>query len=376
MPLKVLAKAVIKKNSRVLVRIDSDVDVIRGTIARESAYRLDCALPTLKYLLQKKAIITVMGHRGRPAGKKVVSLSLAPVQKYFETKLRRQLHFLPNVRFDAREEINDIAYARELADGQDIFINESFATAHRAHASTEAITHVLPSYAGIQFEREVRELSRLTRAQRPLSVIIGGAKIETKVPVIAQFVDRAAHIFIVGAAANAFFAARGMCIGASVVSEESVRAARALLKHKNIFIPVDVMVGGARGAFRAFALPDDGVHIGFEICTAQEKILDIGPATLVMMSELLTGSRTMLWNGPAGVFEQKPFHLGTERIARMLSKYGRSGAHVVAGGGETVTSILQNKMTRGFTHISTGGGAMLEFLSGKKLPVVVSLYKK
>lgn len=368
MQLRSLKSALIDSGTPVLVRIDSDVGVSRGVIAPESAYRLDCALPTLKFLLKKRAAVTLMGHRGRPGGKKVASLSLTPVQKYIEKKLRTRLKFLPNVRFDPREEKNDLAYARELAAGQDLFINESFATAHRAHASTDAITRVLPSYAGLQFETEVRELSKLCAAREHLSLIIGGAKIESKVQVIAQFVKRAEHIVIVGAAANAFFAARGMCVGASTVSDESVRAARALLKHKNIFVPVDVMVSDARGTFHAVALPDDGAHAGFEICVAREKILDIGPATVVMISEMLAGSRTIIWNGPAGVFEREPFHLGTERIARILSKYGRTGAYVVAGGGETITAILQHNMTRGFAHISTGGGAMLEFLGGNKLP--------
>lgn len=374
MKLRSLVDAPIKRGSRVLVRIDSDVAVKNGIIAAESAYRLDSALPTLKFLIKKGARITIMGHRGRPAGKKLASLSLAPVQKYLEKKLRAKLRCLPNVRFDAREEKNDLAYARELAAGQEIFVNESFATAHRAHASTAAITRVLPSYAGLQFEKEVGELTKLFTAKQPLAVIIGGAKIDTKIPLIKKFLPQAQHLFVVGAAANAFFAACGFEIGASRVDSASVAAARKLMRSANMPAVVDVMVGDAKHGkkFRAVALADMQTK---KICEPHEAILDVGPATLVMMSEMLAGARTIIWNGPAGVFEREPFHLGTERIARLLARLGRRGAHVVAGGGETVTAILQHRMSRGFAHISTGGGAMLAFLGGERLPAIDALMR-
>lgn len=376
MKLRTLSEAPILNGTRVLIRIDSDVDVVNGKIAPESAYRLDCVLPTLKFLLKKKAVVTVMGHRGRPAGKKVAALSLAPAQKYLEGKLKTKLNFLPNTRFDAREEKNDIGYARELAEDQDIFINDSFATAHRKHASTHAITRVLPSYAGLQFVKEVAELEAIRdAAPQPLSLIIGGSKIETKIPLINQFTKSAQHIFIVGAAANAFFAARGMKIGSSVVSPASIRAAKKLLLQKNIIIPVDVIVQSGKKS-RAVALPDESNQKRFEICSGREIILDIGPASLVCMSEMLASARGIIWNGPPGKFEQQPFHLGTVRVARMLAHAGRSGATVVAGGGETVTGILQSKMSNGYTHISTGGGAMLEFLSGARMPVIEALLAK
>ncbi len=372
MNVRTLVDAPIVAGTRVLVRIDSDVVAARGgEISGESAFRLDAALPTLKFLLKKKAVVTVMGHRSRPHGKKVAALSLAPVQKYLEKKLKTKVRFLPNVRFDAREEKNDAGYAAELAMGQDIFINESFATSHRAHASTFGITKILPSFAGLQFEKEVRELSKLLNPEKPVALIIGGAKIETKIPVIKKFVGVAEHIFVVGAGANAFFAARGVQIGDSLVSPESIAAAKKLLPHKNIHAPIDVMVGSGR-TFRSVVFPEQ-LTKNFEACSAHSAILDVGPATLVMMSEMLVDAHTIIWNGPAGKFEQPPFHLGTERIARMLARAGRAGAQVVAGGGETVTAILQNKMARGFSHISTGGGAMLEFLGGAKMPVIDAL---
>lgn len=378
MKLRTLSSAPISKDTHVLVRIDSDVEVVGGLISGESAYRLDCAIPTLKYLLKKKAVVTIIGHRGRPQGKKVAALSLEPVQKYFERKLKTKLRFLPNVRFDAREEKNDATYARELALDNEIFVNESFATAHRKHASTHAITKILPSFAGLQFEKEVVELAKLFEARSPLAVIIGGAKIETKVPVINQFVKHAQHIFVVGAGANAFFAARGMRIGDSFVSKESISAAKKIVKHQNIFIPIDCMVGKAQGnssSFKAVAFPEE-LTKNFEICKTGSAILDVGPATILMISEMLADMKTIIWNGPAGKLERKPFDLGTVRIARMLSKLGRGGTHVVAGGGETVTAIMQNKMSRGYAHISTGGGAMLEFLGGKPMPVIVALSEK
>lgn len=376
MKLRVITESSIVTGTRVLVRIDSDIDIVRGKIAPESAYRLDCAIPTLKFLLKNKAVVTVMGHRGRPAGKKVPALSLAPAQKYLEAKLKTKLLFLPNTRFDVREEKNDSGYARELAKDQDVFVNDSFATAHRKHASTYGITRLLPSYAGFQFEKEVRTLEAIRdAAPQPLSLIIGGAKIETKIPLIKQFTKYAQHIFIVGAAANAFFAARGMKIGSSVVSAASIRAARKLLLQKNIIIPVDVIVRSGKKS-RAVALPEESNQKRFEICSGAEMILDIGPASLVCMSEMLASARGIVWNGPPGKFEQQPFHLGTVRIARMLAHAGRSGATVVAGGGETVMGILQSKMSGGYTHISTGGGAMLEFLSGSRMPVIDALLAK
>lgn len=375
MKLRTLSDAPIFKGTHVLVRIDSDVDVVKGKISRESAFRLDSALPTLKYLLKKKAVVTVMGHRGRPQGKKVAALSLAPVQKYLETKLKTKLQFLPNVRFDEREEKNDLTYARELALDNEIFINDSFATAHRKHASTHAITNVLPSYAGLQFETEVRELSKLLQSKKNLALIVGGAKIETKLPRLKYFVDRAEHIFVVGAGANAFLAACGYDIGGSNADDASIAFAKRMLKHKNMPAVVDVMVGNKKSGkkFRAVAIEDIPTR---KICGPDEAILDSGPASIVMMSEMLASAKTIIWNGPAGVFERKPFHLGTERITRLLSKLGHAGAHVVAGGGETVTAILENKMQHGFAHISTGGGAMLEFLGGEKMPVVEALSGK
>ncbi len=379
MALRTLFDAPIVKGTHVLVRIDSDVEIIKGKIFGESAYRLDSALPTLKYLLKKKAIITVMGHCGRPNGKKVAALSLAPVQKYLESKLKAKLNFLPNTRFDAREELNDADYARELAAGQEIFINESFANAHRKHASTVAITKILPSFAGLQFEKELCELACVRdAAEPPTALIIGGAKIETKVPVIARFLKSARHIFIVGASANAFFAARGMQIGDSLVSKESIIAARKFLSHENVCVPIDVIVGQKKGGskFRAVALPEHGAEKKFKICGSGEAILDVGPATLLLMSENIASAQTIIWSGPAGLFEREPFQLGSARIARLLSYAGRTGTHVVAGGGETVTNILQNNMSKGFAHISTGGGAMLEFLGGVELPAIRALTQK
>ncbi|MCX6781219.1 MAG: phosphoglycerate kinase [Candidatus Magasanikbacteria bacterium] len=374
MKLRTLAQAPITKGTRVLVRIDSDVAVTRGSVAATEGYRLDSAIPTLKYLLAKKAIITIIGHRGRPNGKKVTALSLAPVQKYLEGKLKIKLHFLPNVRFDSREEKNDIDFARELAAGQEVFVNESFATSHRAHASVVAITKILPAFAGLQFETELCELSSLIESpEQPLALLIGGSKLETKVPVISTFLKKADHIFVIGAAANAFFAADGCAIGKSIVDDASIAIAKKFKKNKTIVTPNDVMVGAAKGGskFRAVALEET-----CELCKPNEAILDIGPASLIEMSELLAGAKTIVWNGPAGVIERTPFGLGSERIARLLSRLGRGGAHVVVGGGETVSVILGSKMQRGFSHISTGGGAMLEYLSGKKLPGVAALQTK
>lgn len=373
MKLNTLAEASVESGTRVLVRIDADIKTASSKITVESVFRLDAALPTLKFLLKKKAVVTIMGHRGRPQGKKMAALSLAPVQKYLEAKLKTKLRFLPNTRFDAREEKNDRAYARELAAGQDIFINESFATAHRKHASTHAITTLLPSFVGFQFEKEVSELEKIRdQSPQPLALIIGGAKIETKIPVISAYLKSAQHIFIVGAAANAFFAARGMKIGSSLVSPASIRAAKKLLLQKNIILPEDVIIQKGKKAITV-AIPPEHNQKGFEICAGNDMILDIGPASLVLMSEMLANARGIIWNGPPGKFEDSNFRLGSMRLARLLAHRGRDGVFVVAGGGETVSAIVQNKMTKGYSHISTGGGAMLEFLGGVRMPALEAL---
>jgi phosphoglycerate kinase len=338
MKLNTLFDAPILKGTCGLVRIDSDVARLGGKIFGESVFRLDSAIPTLKFLLNKKASVTIMGHRGRPEGKIVSTLSLIPVQKYLETRLKIKLHFLPNTRFDAREEKNSVAYARELAEGQEIFINESFATAHRTHASTHAITKILPSFAGIQFEKEVEKLSEVRdRARTPIVLIVGGAKLETKIPMIKNFVKRADRIFVVGAAANPFL----------------LDAKNSLLRHKNILLPLDVVGGKIAGVYF--------------------QNLDMGRKTLEQIAESVSDARTIIWNGPAGKFERKPFGEGTRKIAHMLAHAGRAGAEVVAGGGETVTAIMQNNMIRGFSHVSTGGGAMLAFLSSIDMPVINAL---
>lgn len=376
MKLRKIEDAPIFSGTHVLVRIDADVVVKGKKITPESAYRLDSAVDTLKFLLRKKAVITIIAHRGRPEGKKVASLSLAPAQSYLEKKLKTKLRFLPNVRFDAREEKNDLTFARELAIDHEVFVNESFATAHRKHASTHAITRVLPAYAGIRFQKEVLELQKVEKAKKPIAVIIGGEKVETKVPVIKKFLSRAEHVFVVGAAGNAFFSACGYDIGGSLVDKKSVAEAKKMLNKKNMPAIVDVMIGKKKGGRSARSVAVESVGNDDVLCGDDEAILDIGPATLVRMSEMLRGAKTIIWNGPLGVFERPPFDMGTSRMVRMLSKFGRDGACVIAGGGETVSAILEAKMQKGFTHISTGGGAMLEFLSGKSLPAIEVLIDK
>lgn len=362
--------------SRALMRIDADVQIARGVIPPESRFRLDAVLPTLQFLLKRGHKLTIMAHRGRPVGKKVLSLSLAPAQKYIESRLhldremRARMHWLSNTRFDPREEKNDPHFARELAIGQDVFIFDAFATAHRTHASTVGVAKILPTYAGFQFEKEIRELSAVRdHAQKPIALIIGGLKIETKAPLIKNFSKSASVIYMGGVMASVFLKAAGCDVGNYVAEPTSIAIARSLIKNERIRIPEDVIVSRGGKMWRAVNVPHELLK-KCVLANGREKILDIGPASIVLMSETLRSARTIIWNGPVGEFERPPFDLGTKRIAKLLSFLGQRGAHVIAGGGETVSAILAARASRGYSHISTGGGAMLAFLSGEKLPIL------
>lgn len=342
-------KKTLFKNKRVLLRIDADVVTTKGKIAADDCFRLDAALPTIKFLLAHGAAVTILAHRGRPAGKNNPELSLAPAEKYLRRKLttsqNKSVRFLPNTRFDSREETNDSSLAAEWAVGQDIFVNDAFATAHRAHASTVGVTKKLPSFLGLRLARELEILSVVRdHPKKPLAVIIGGVKMETKLPVIKKFLPVAEKIFVVGALANTFLVAQGVDVKKSKYDATGVALAKKLLRYKNIVVPTAMV-------------------------WQNEQILDAAPATVQKMCADLRRMKTIIWNGPLGKFEEPKFAAGTFQLARYLASLGKKGIMVVAGGGETVSAILQARASRGYTHISTGGGAMLEFLAGKKLPI-------
>lgn len=370
------------KGKRILVRIDVDVELAgdRKTIA--SDFKLRSQISTIEWLRRNGAKAILVGHFGRPDGKKDANLSLAPMAKIFSELLRKRvkllgdcvgdevedevLHMknedvvlLENVRFHKGETENDMVFARRLARLADIYVNNAFANCHRKHASMVAIAGLLPSYAGILLEKEVLALSLvLKNPKRPLVLVIGGAKIETKLPIIKNFLKNASAILVGGAVANTFFAGKGYRTEASRVERDFIPVARRLLKNRKIVLPIDVVTSpnphGKKGiAFRDAKKIQSG-----------EMILDIGQKSLERFSAHIHKAGTVVWNGPMGLFEIAAFAHGTDALARIIAS---SKAYKVVGGGETGIVLKNLGIEDKINHISTGGGAMLEFLGGKRL---------
>jgi len=358
------------KNKTILVRCDFDVPIENNKVVDDT--RLKACVPTIKYLLKKKVKkIILMGHLGRPGGKVVKNLSLEPVAKHLEGLLNKKIEFinkvidyklpitnyqllmLENLRFNKNEKQNDKKWARSLAKIADIYVNESFANSHRAHASMKAIQNYLPSYAGLHLEQEIKNLSQiLNKPKKPLILIIGGAKIETKLPVIKSFLDKADRILVGGAVANNFLKAKKMDVGKSLIDEKYLSEAEQLLKKSNhkIILPIDYKM-------------QDG------------KILDIGPKTIILFNGIIKKAKTIIWSGPLGFFENEKFAKGTNEIAKCVLENKK--AKVISGGGETLEAIQDSrfKIHDSKISISTGGGAMLEFLAGKSLPGLKKIVK-
>ncbi len=404
------------RNKTVLVRCDFDVPLDADKIKDDS--RLKASLLTIKFLLKNKCQIILMGHLGRPNGKVVLELGLKPVQQRLEELLKTKIELvkfgeispsvknkrdeknkiimLENLRFWLGEEKNDKNFARQLASLADIYVNEAFAVSHRACASVDAIKNYLPSYAGFNLTKEIEKLSQvLNRPPRPLVAIIGGAKIETKLPVLDKFLAKADYLLVGGAIANNFFKILNYEVGQSLIDREYLPAAKKLwqksksgalnfvvkdkqlvvdneligskldlatiknLRHK-IVLPIDVAVKNLKTQEKEIKTPNQ--------VNLNDKILDIGPQTLEFYGRIIKGARCVVWNGPMGQFEAPEFALGTFGVAELIIK---SRARAVMGGGETeeaLKGVLHNKELPRRIFVSTGGGAMLEFLGGKKLP--------
>jgi len=374
---------------RIFVRCDFDVPVKNGRITDDS--RLKSCLPTVQYLLKNKARIILAGHLGRPEGQIVPELSLLPIKKQLEKLLGHKIIFvtqmenylgsaakeaakdmrageiimLENLRFSEREELNCRRFGRELASLAKYYVNEAFAVSHRAAASVSAIREYLPGYAGLHLSEEIAKLSAAQKPSHPLTLIIGGAKIETKLPVIKKFIGLADYILVGGGVANDFFKAIGYEVGQSLVDEEYIKDASSILERvaqakTKLILPVDVKVA----AGRKIAVKES------HNVSSKEMILDIGPKTIKFYEELIKKSKMIIWNGPMGKFEDQRFAPGTRAIARGLLE---SKVKVLVGGGETGELFKskvksQKSKLRKNLFISVGGGAMLEFLAGKKLP--------
>ncbi len=371
------------KGKRVLLRVDFNVPVgDDGLVDSKEDWRIEASLPTINYLLSQKAKIILLSHLGRPGGRVVESLRLDPIAQRLEELLghpviklnglscqnirRGQIVLLENLRFYPGEEKNDSDFAKELAKLGEIYVNDAFGDAHRAHASMVGLPRYLPSCAGLLLEKEIRVLSEISeRAERPLIVIIGGVKISTKIKVIKNFLKKADGLILAGALANTVISAKGFAIGKSISEEEMVEEVKKLkLTNTKLHIPVDV-VASIDSSGRA---PSRVAAVGNT--KEKEMILDIGPDTIQLFGQVISQAKTIIWNGPMGVFEVEKFAQGSKKIAQMVAQ---SDGFSLVGGGETIALLEQLGLLKKINHISTGGGAMLKFLTGEKLPGIEAL---
>ena len=380
---------------RVLLRLDLNVPIENGAVS--DATRIDRALPTLRDLTARGARVVVLSHFGRPKNGPDKENSLEPVAAVLGAHLKAPVAFaqdcigdvaaqavgkladgqvllLENTRFHKGEEKNDPAFVAELAKLGDLYVNDAFSAAHRAHASTEGLAHKLPAYAGRGMQAELEALSAaLEQPKRPVAAVVGGAKVSSKLDLLGNLTKKVDFLIIGGGMANTFLAAEGKAVGKSLCEKDLLDTARAIVEAARaakceIVLPVDVVVAKE---FKAHA-PSHVVsvdHVG-----ADEMILDLGPKSVARIEELLGAVKTLVWNGPFGAFELTPFDAGTNAVAKVAAGLTDSGKLLtVAGGGDTVSALNQAGVGEHFTYISTAGGAFLEWLEGKPLPGVEAL---
>ncbi len=383
---------------RVLMRVDFNVPLDAERRITDDS-RIRAALPTIRYLLDHGATLVLMSHLGRPDGKVVEKLSLAPVAQRLSELLGKrvamaadcigpqieaqarslqagQVLLLENLRFHPEEEKNDPAFAQQLAALGELYVNDAFGTAHRAHASTEGVTRFLPGVAGFLMEKELNFLgAALEHPRRPFAAIVGGAKVSDKIKVLERLISMVDILLIGGGMANTFLKAEGYEIGDSLFEEGKVGLARDLLtkarsNNLTLLLPVDVVVADRFAADAQYrVVVADGVQAGW-------RILDIGPATIEAFSAALANAQTIVWNGTLGVAEWQAFARGTDAMIDILARRTQAGATTIIGGGDSAAAVDAAGAAEQMTHVSTGGGASLEFLEGRVLPGVAALQDK
>ncbi len=389
------------KNKHILLRVDFNVPIKKDPSAGAQGKkiiddsRIKASIPTIEYLLKKKAKVILVSHLGRPEGydKK---LSLAPVAKRLSELLRKKVELvkikrledyfgknvgaygntpvlLENIRFfngDKDGVGTGFDLSKQLANLADIFVLDGFAVAHRASASVSGVAKHLPSYAGLLLEKEIIGLSKaIQKPKKPFVVILGGVKMETKIPVLKNLLPKADCVLIGGGIFNTYLWAKGYNVGKSLIDKEYKKEALALLKNKKVVLPIDVVVGREDGSgVKVSRIPYPVSR--HRLCGMDYGIYDIGPETIRLYAKYIKKAQTIVWNGAMGYFEQKPYDTGTLSVARLVASRSKGKAFGIIGGGETLQAMEITKMGEYVDLISTGGGAMLEFLSGKKLPGV------
>ncbi len=385
------------KNKRVLARVDFNVPIKNGAVTDDA--RLLASIPTIEYLLKKGAKVILVSHLGRPEGVEE-KYSLRPVAERLGELLKRDIKILDikylrdeisnikypismleNIRFFEGERKNDKKFAKELAGLADYFVLDGFAVAHRDSPSVSGVAKYIPAYAGLLLEKEIVGLSKaLVKPKRPFVLVLGGVKMETKIPVLKNLLPKVDYVLIGGGIFNTYLWAKGYEVGGSLIDESCKREVLKLLKSKKVVLPVDFVVGDEKGGkVRVVNLSKEKGFLGSLRSlgmTVGEAIYDIGPATIRLYARYIKKAQTIVWNGAMGYFEQKPYDVGTMSIARLVASRAKGKAFGIIGGGETLQSMEKVKMTEFVDLVSTGGGAMLEFLGGKQLPGVKAVAKK